>query len=125
MNKQLDKMIKNAARGVTRRAVSLAGLVMSGFLAFSAVAADPTRQTSTVVDPPGDALFPFDLYDGLVPPYLDILRALVSSSRGVFHFELQVNSDIPANASPGLTPLVNHLGVTIGILTDPKATGSP
>src|SRR5262249_35350231 len=57
------------------------------------------------------------------PPYLDVLRASVSYSRGVFHFEIQMSSQIPADPSPGFDPAVNHLGSTFGILTDPKTAG--
>jgi hypothetical protein len=36
-----------------------------------------------------------------------------------------MNTDIPANADPGYTPSVNHLGPTIGILTDPATADWP
>jgi hypothetical protein len=34
-----------------------------------------------------------------------------------------MNSQIPANADPGFTPSVNHLGAIFGILTDRKTAG--
>jgi hypothetical protein len=86
-------------------------------------AADP-GSTASVSDPPGDAVFPYDLYGAAtVPPYLDAIEASVSLARGVFHFEIRMSVQIPANADPGLTPAVNHLGGTFGILTDPKTAG--
>src|SRR6185503_12083944 len=58
--------------------------------------------------------------DAPVPPYLDAVRVSLSYSRGIFHFEIQMNGQIPVHPSPGLTPSVNHLGGTIGIMTDRK-----
>ena len=131
MNSKFDELTKDLGQSVTRRgalkkfSVGVAGMALASFLALSSSAADAKTQTSTVFDAAGDALFPFDLYNAPVPPYLDILRVSVSSSRGVFHFEIQVNSEIPASPSPGFSPSVNHLGVTIGILTDRETAGSP
>jgi len=129
MNHNFDELTitKQMPQSVTRRAALkklTAGIALATLLALPAAAA-PNAQTSTVLDSAGDALFPFDLYgNAAVPPYLDIVRVSVSSSRGVFHFEIQMNAEIPANADPGLTPSVNHLGATVGILTDRKTAGA-
>jgi hypothetical protein len=58
-----------------------------------------------------------------VPPYLDIVQATISLNQGVFHFEVQMAVAVPAIPSPGLSPSVNHLGVTVGILTDRATAG--
>jgi hypothetical protein len=55
----------------------------------------------------------------------DIVRASVSSTWGILHFEAQMKVEIPANADPGFTPGVNHLGATFGLLTDPATAVSP
>ncbi len=130
MNNQFDELTKSLAQSVARRRAlkksgfSLAGIALAALLALRAAAA-PNAKTSTVLDSAGDALFPFDLYGNApVPPYLDVVRASVSYSAGIFHFEIQMNGHIPANPSPGFTPSVNHLGATIGIMTDRK-TASP
>jgi len=131
MNTNSNELKKRPAQPVTRRAtlnesgLGLAGLALAGLLALPAGADNPTASTSVVSDPAGDAAFPFDLFDGPVPPYLDVVEASVSLTRGVFHFEIKMSSDIPANADPGFTPSVNHLGATVGILTDRKTAGSP
>jgi len=141
MNNQFDEHTKGLAQSVTRRAAlkkfgaSLAGFALAGLLALaaaftvptlsSAASAGPAAATSIVIDPAEDAVFPFDLYNEPVPPYLDILRASVSSSRGILHFEMQMNAEIPANADPGFIPSVNHLGSTFGLLTDPATAQSP
>src|SRR5262245_29232648 len=129
MNNKFDELTKNMARSVTRRAalknfgVGVASQALAGLLSLSCAAANPNIQTRTVFDPAGDAVFPYDLYGAPAPPYLDVLRASVSYSRGVFHFEIQMSSQIPADPSPGFDPAVNHLGSTFGILTDPKTAG--
>jgi hypothetical protein len=131
MNKQFDELTKGLAQSVTCRAalqklsVSLAGIGLAGLLATPALSENPAPTTSTVFDAPGDADFPYDLYGAPVPPYLDLVRASVSASRETFHFELQMNAAIPANADPGFTPTVNHLGPTFGLLTDPATAESP
>jgi hypothetical protein len=123
MNNKFDELTRSTVQGVTRRAALkkfTAGIALAALLALPAGAAE-TPQTSTVLDPAGDSVFPFDLYGGaLVPPYLDPVRASVSYSRGVFHFEVQMNGKIPAHPTPDFTPSVNHLGATIGILIDRK-----
>src|SRR6185369_2034940 len=115
--------VNGQATGQTAALTKFAGLAsmaLSALLGLSAAAA-PNAQTSTVLDPAGDSVFPFDLYgDALVPPYLDAVRVSVSYSRGMFHFEIQMNGQIPAHPSPGFTPSVNHFGGSIGILTDRK-----
>jgi len=126
MNHHFDELTKGMAQSVTHRAalkkfgVCLAGIALAGWLALPAVAAPPGTATSIVLDPEGDAVFPFDLYNAPVPPYLDIVEVSVSSRRGVIHFEITMQTDIPTNADPGFTPRVNHLGPTVGILTDRK-----
>ena len=126
MNNQFDELTKSLVQSVTRRAalkkfgIGLAGMALALLLALPSAAAGPKAQTSTVFDLPGDAVFPYDLYNAPVPPYLDVVAASVSLARGVFHFEIKMSSDIPANADPGFAPSVNHLGPTVGILTDRK-----
>ena len=111
--------------GLIGRLFGAAALIVaiSGFSRVSA--AENTQGVSTVLDPLGDALFPYNLYNAPVPPYLDMVRVSVTSSREVFRFEVQMSVDVPANADPGFTPAVNHLGVTVGVLTDRKTAGSP
>jgi len=115
---------------VTRRAalkkfgVGLAGLALALLLALPSAAADPKAQISTVLDPAGDAVFPNNLYGAPVPPYLDMIRASVSYSRAIFHFEVQMNAPIPDNPSPNFTTAANHLGPVFGILSDRKTAMS-
>src|SRR5205085_10970672 len=52
-----------------------------------------------------------------------MVRASVSYSRGVFHFEIQMNAPIPQKPSPDFTTSVNHMGPAFGILTDQKTAG--
>lgn len=131
MNTQFDELTKSAAQSVTRRgalkkfSVGVAGIGLAAFLAVPGISGNSTSMTSTVLDPVGDAVFPYDLYGAPVPAYLDLVRASVSASRGTFHFELQMNATIPANADPGFSPGVNHLGPTFGLLTDPATAESP
>src|SRR5256885_7078772 len=49
----------------------------------------------SITDAADDAVWPFALYDGPVPPYLDIIRATVSFKNGAFHFEIQMAGEIP------------------------------
>jgi hypothetical protein len=93
--------------------------------ALPVAAASPTSLASSMTDPAGDAVFPYDLYGAPVPACLDVTKASVTLTHGVFQFEIQVACDIPANADPGFTPAVNHLGNTFGILTDRKTAGTP
>lgn len=129
MNDKFYGLTRSLSRSVAPRATpkklraALAGMAWAVCLALPVAAANPASTTSTFVDPTGDALFPFDLYNASVPPYLDIVEVSVSSARGVFHFEIKMSSDIPANADPGFTPSVNHLGATFGIVTDRKTAG--
>jgi hypothetical protein len=129
MKNGFDQLTKNLAQAVPRCGalkkfgVGLAGLAL--FLALPSAAQDTKPGTSTVYDAAGDAVFPFDLYGAPVPPYIDVVGASVSSSRGVFHLEIQVNAEVPDNADPGFTPSVNHLGCTFGLLTDPTTAQSP
>jgi len=130
MNNKLDELTKSMAQSVTRRAalkkfgIGLAIMALALLLALPSAVADPNVQTSTVVDPAGDAVFPNDLYGAPVPPYLDMIRASVSYSRGVFHFEVQMNAPIPDNPSPDFTTPANHLGPVFGILSDRKTSVS-
>ncbi len=129
MNK-FDELTKSMAQSATRRgALKTAGLAcitvlgISSALAFfgstSGLAASPgSPAESVIIDPAGDAVFPYNYFDGPVPPYMDVVEASVTLKRGVFHFEMKMNSEIPANPDPGLTPGVNHFGPTFGILTD-------
>src|SRR5215475_11944940 len=120
MNNKFDELTKGLAQSVTRRAAlkniasGLAGLALVLLLALPSAATDPQVQTSTILDPAGDAVFPFNLYNAPVPAYLDIVSASTSLKQGTFHFEIQMNSSIPTNADPNFTPGVNHLGPTVG-----------
>ena len=131
MNNPFDELTKSTAPSATHRValkkfdLGLTGAALACLLTLPSVATSPTAGTSTVYDAAGDAVFPFDLYGEPVPPYIDILSASVSFSHGVFHFEIQENAEIPANADPGFTPSVNHLGTTFGLLTDPATAYSP
>src|SRR5215471_18082405 len=132
MNNKFE-LTKSLAQAVTRRQafkkhrLGLAGTIVAGLI-MSAEFTAPTLSyagpdtvlESVVTDPAGDAVFPYDLYDGPVPPYIDVIKASVRLRNGVFHFEIQVNAEIPANPDPGLTPTVNHFGSIFGILTDQK-----
>src|SRR6266496_21477 len=95
MNSKFDELTKSLAQSVTRRAAlkkfggGLAGAALAGLLALPSAAADLKAGTSTVLDPPGDAVSTFDLYNVPVPPYLDVVQASVSYSRGTFHFEIK------------------------------------
>lgn len=126
MNNKFERSTKSIAQSVTRRAavkklgIGLAGMAVAMLLATRSQSADLNAFTSTVLDPAGDAVFPYDLYSAPVPSYLDIVRASVSSARGIFHFEIQVRTEIPSNADPGFNPSVNHLGSTVALLTDPE-----
>ena len=123
---QFDKLTKSLARSAAFRSVLkqftlvFAGLALALLLALPSAATDPKTQTSTVFDPAGDAVFPNDLFGAPVPPYLDMVRASVSYSRGVFHFEVQMNAPIPDNPSPDFTTIPNHMGPVFGILSDRK-----
>ena len=124
MNNKFDELTKSMAQSVTRRTalkkfgVGVAGIGLAGLLAMPALSDNPVSNNCTILDAPGDAVFPYDLYGAPVPPYLDIVRASVTASRDTFHFEMQMNAAIPADADPGFTPSVNHLGSTFGLLTD-------
>lgn len=131
MSNKFDELARSLALTVTRRAalkkvsLGLGGFAMAALLSVPTWAAASSVNTSTISDPAGDAVFPYDLYGASVPPYLDLVRASVGASRGTFHFELQMNATIPADADPGFTPSVNHLGPTFGLLTDPSTAESP
>jgi hypothetical protein len=128
MNNNFDELTKLMAQSVTRHSalkrfgIGLAGIVLAGSLVLPA-AADPPAQTSTVFDAAGDAVFPVDLFGAPVPPYLDMVRTLVSYSRGIFHFEVQMSAQIPDNPSPDFTTAANHMGPQFGILTDQNRAG--
>lgn len=114
------RTLRNVCIGLTAIVVGCLCAANNAFAGGS----NPKIVTSLVLDPAGDAVFPFDLYNAAVPPYLDLVEVSVSSARGVFHFEIQMNAEIPADPSPGFSPSVNHLGATFGILTDRKTAGS-
>ena len=126
MNNQFDELTKSLAQSVTRHAAlkkfgaALAAVVLTLSSALPVAAAGANSLTASVNDAAGDAVFPFDLYNGPVPPWIDIVHGSVTLTRGVFHFEVQVNADIPANGDPGFTPDANHIGTIFGILTDLK-----
>ena len=126
MNNQFDELTKSLAQSVTRHAAlkkfgaALAAVVLTLSSALPVAAAGANSLTASVNDAAGDAVFPFDLYNGPVPPWIDIVHGSVTLTRGVFHFEIQVNADIPANGDPGFTPDANHIGSLFGILTDLK-----
>jgi hypothetical protein len=130
MKNLFNKLTKSLAQSVTRRAalkrfgVGLASMALAASLAPPCAAADPSAQTSVVLDPAGDAEFSYDFYGAPVPPYLDIVRASVTLTHGKFHFEVQMSADIPAMADPVFTPSVNHLGCAFGLLTDPATAVS-
>ena len=129
MNKKFDKPAQNRARSVIRRATlrrlglsfCLGNLAL--LMALPMAAADANSATSAVSDPTGDAVFPYDLYGAPVPAYLDIVQASVTLVHGVFHFEVKVSSNIPADADPDFSPSVNHLTAGFGVLTDRKTAG--
>jgi len=131
MNNTFDEFTKSMAQSVTRRAVlkrfclGFAGMALVLWAALPMVATGADSISSTVDDAAGDAVFPFDLYGAAVPPYLDAVRGSVTYAHGVFHFEVQMNALIPANADPGFNPPVNHLGATFGVLTDRRTSGTP
>jgi hypothetical protein len=147
MNNKFDELAKGLARTVMPRqlrklsgfalkrfGVSLAAMALACFgLVAMAQVAGPVATTShgstacTVSDAAGDAVFPTDLYgaSATVPPYLDMLEVSVSSNNGVFHFEVKMNAQIPANPSLDFSIPVNHMGPTVGILTDQKTAGTP
>lgn len=129
MNNKFDELTKSLAQSVTRGAaptklgLGLMVLALAGLLAWPAAGANPAS-TIYVIDPAGDAIFPQDLYSSAIAPsYLDAIESSVSLTRGVFHFEIKMSVEVRANADPGVTPSVNHLGGTFGILTDPKTAG--
>jgi hypothetical protein len=124
MKNKFDELTKQAAQSVARRAAlkkfSRAWTVLALSFALPIGAANPSSVTSSVIDAAGDAVFPYQLYDRPVPPWIDIVSASITFTRGVFHFEIQVNTDIPANGDPGFNPPVNHLGGAFGLQTDRK-----
>jgi hypothetical protein len=126
MNNKFDELTTQMAQSVSRYSAlkkfraALAAVVLTLSLALRVAAGNPNSMTASVSDAAGDAVFPYDLYNGPVPPWIDIVRGSVTLTRGVFHFEVQVNTDIPANGDPGFTPDANHIGTIFGILTDPK-----
>lgn len=128
MNKQCNQDSDTVTPRSSRRWKWKLFLSVVAAVALSATlpvtAANPTAPTSAITDAAGDAVFPFDLYGAPVPAYIDITGASVTLTRGVFRFGIQVATDIPANADPGFSPAVNHLGVTFGILTDRMTSGS-
>src|SRR5262245_36969678 len=107
MTKQFDELTGSLAQSVTRRSdhgnsASAFGRRIAGLLVLSAglvstlghAAGPDTGLASVVWDPAGDAVFPYDLYDGPVPPYLDVIKVSITLNHGVFHFEIEVNGDI-------------------------------
>src|SRR5438477_8622704 len=80
MNNEFDQLTKSLPQTVAHRAplrkfgLGRASMALAALLALPAAATDPKAQTSTVLDPAGDAVFPNDLYGAPVPPYLDMVR---------------------------------------------------
>src|SRR5436853_604198 len=107
MNSRFDELTKSLAQSVNRRgwlrkfSLGHAGIALALSSALPVAGANPNSMTASVNDAAGDAVFPYDLYNGPVPPWIDIVRGSVTLRRGVFHFEIQVNADIPANGDPG------------------------
>jgi hypothetical protein len=128
MNQKFDELAKRLAQSVTvtrRQALKRFGVGVAGYalarIPMLAASTDPLAQTSVVSDAAGDAAFPSDLYGSAsVPPYLDVIQASVRLDGALFHFEIKMSSDFPANPDPGFSPSVNHLGAAFGILTDRK-----
>ena len=125
MNK-FDKLANGLARTVTRRqalkrfGIGVAGCALARVPSLAASTAPPS-QISVVTDAAGDAVFPSDLFGtASVPPYLDVVQASVRLDGALFHFEIKMSSDFPANPDPGFSPSVNHLGAAFGIMTDQK-----
>jgi hypothetical protein len=132
MNNKFDELAKGLAQLVTRLhelkrfcvgsvgiAVAWFGLTNSVPTAEAALRVGSPSGTCTITDSAGDAVFPTDLYEAPVPPYLDIIQASVGFVDGTFHFEVQMNAQISSNPSPDFTVSPNHLGTLFGILTDP------
>ena len=129
MSHEFNELAKGLAQPVTRRQVlkrlgtGVAGFALASVL-VPAASADPAARTSTVTDPAGDAVFPSDIYgSAAVPPYLDVIEASVRFDGALFHFEIKMSADFPANPDPGFSPGVNHLGAAFGILTNQKTAG--
>lgn len=123
MNKQFDEPMEQAAQPRAPRKKFAVAVALAGLLSLP-VAADPPAQTSTIFDAAGDAVFPNDLFGAPVPPYLDMIKTSISYSRGIFHFEVQMNARIPDNPSPNFATAVNHMGPQFGIQTDRNKAGS-
>ena len=131
MNNKFDELAKGSAQSITQRqprrlsgvGAGLAGMALACFgLANADQSSDSLRasseEMSVILDPVGDARWSFDLYDGPLPPYLDIIKGSITLRNDTFHFEVQFASAVPTTPSPDLTPAVNHLGITLGIQTD-------
>lgn len=134
MNHKFDKLAKALAESVTRRLapkelhIGVAALALACFGPANGALAQPGPPAGSciVTDPAGDAVFPTDLYGAPVPAYLDIIEASVTLlNNGMFHFEVEMNAEIPENPSPDFNVSVNHLGITVGILTDLSTAGTP
>ena len=119
-NEPTGSRVQSATRGAMLRKLRHLGMALAVAFALPIGAQEPNSVTSTVTDAAGDAIFPFRLYDGPVPPWIDVVKASVTLTQGVFHFEIKVSTAIPSNGDPGLNPSVNHLGSTFGIETDRK-----
>src|SRR6266850_3829210 len=81
MKNKFDELTKSMAQSATRRAALKefgVCLALAGLLVLPAAAAGPNTGTGTVLDPAGDAVFPFDLYNAPVPPYMDVVEASVT-----------------------------------------------
>jgi hypothetical protein len=104
---------------VKQFSLAIAGMALACF----GLAGTVMPQTSAISDPSGDAVFPTDIYNAPVPPYLDIVEASVSAKNGVFQFAIKVNSQIPMKPEPEFSVSPNHLAAIFGVLTDKKTAG--
>jgi hypothetical protein len=98
MNNKFDERAKGLAQSVTRQrglkkfSVGLAGMALAWFGLAQVVQA----QTSIVCDPAGDVVFSSGKGGPAVPPWLDIIRAEISTdSSGNLLFTLTVNAPVP------------------------------
>jgi hypothetical protein len=98
MKNKFNELTNGLALSVTRRqalrrfGVGLAGMALACFWLTQAVRA----QTSIVCDPAGDAVFSSGKGSPAVPPWLDIVRAeITTGSSGDLLFTLTMNAPVP------------------------------
>lgn len=66
LTKSLAQCVKRC-EALRRFSAGLAGMTLAASLPLHVMAAKPATMTSSVADSAGDAVFPFDLYNGPVP----------------------------------------------------------